>query len=200
MTQLDRKGLNMGKLIASIFVSLDNLMVGENEDMSWVVGDFNPEMGKDMDTDVMASLEAILLGRITYEIMAKYWPTARVEDEGPGVDEMNLTPKIVFSRTLQKADWGKFDNATVLKAIVPAEIERLKQQSNKPLVLMGSASIFQQFTRLGLIDEFVLWLHPVILGRGKPLFKDINPKQDLKLIKTRVYQNGVMNLILQPKK
>jgi dihydrofolate reductase len=190
----------MGKVIASIFVSLDNIMVGENEDMSWVVGNFDPEMGSDMDIDVTKSMQAIVLGRITYEIMSKYWPGARVEDEGPGVDEMNLTPKIVFSKTLQKAEWGRFDNATVLKEIVPAEIERLKKQSGKPLVLMGSASIFQQFARLGLIDEYVLWLHPVILGQGKPLFKDNNSKQDLRLINSRVYQNGVMKLILEPKK
>jgi dihydrofolate reductase len=190
----------MGKVIASLFVSLDNLMVGENEDMTWVVGNFDPEMGLDMDADVMSSMQAILLGRITYEIMSKYWPGASVVDEGPGVDEMNLTPKIVFSRTIQTAEWGKFANATVLREIVPTEIERLKVQSDKPLVLMGSASIVQQFTRLGLIDEYALWLHPVILGRGKPLFTDINPKQDLKLIKSRVYQNGVMKLILQPEK
>ncbi len=190
----------MGKVIASIFISLDNLMVGENEDMSWVIGNFDPEMGNDMDTDVTSSMQAILLGRITYDIMSKYWPGATVADEGTGVDEMNLTPKIVFSKTLQKAEWGKFDNATVLIDIVPAEIERLKKQSEKPLVLMGSASIVQQFACLGLIDEYVLWLHPIILGRGKPLFKDINPRQDLRLINSRSYQNGVMKLILEPKK
>jgi dihydrofolate reductase len=117
----------MGKVITSIFISLDNMMVGENEDMSWVVDDFNAEMANDMDADVTASMHAILLGRITYDIMSKYWPGARVQDEGPGVNEMNLTPKIVFSKTLQKAEWGTFDNATVLKEIVPAEIERLKK-------------------------------------------------------------------------
>jgi dihydrofolate reductase len=190
----------MGKIIASIFVSLDNMMVGENEDMSWVVGNFDPEMGKDMDVDVSSSMQAILLGRITYDIMSRYWPGATVADEGPGVDEMNLTPKIVFSRTIQKAEWGRYDNVTVVKEIVRAEIERLKKQSKKPLVLMGSASIVQQFTRLGLIDEYVLWLHPVVLGRGKLLFKDSTSKQNLRLIDSRVYQNGVMKLILEPKK
>jgi dihydrofolate reductase len=68
------------------------------------------------------------------------------------------------------------------------------------MVLMGSASIVQQFACLGLIDQYVLWLHPVILGRGKPLFTDINPKQTLRLINSRVYKNGVLKLILEPKK
>jgi dihydrofolate reductase len=189
----------MGKLIASIFISLDNYMVGENEDMSWVLINFDPDMGKDMDEDVTKSMQAILLGRITYEIMSSYWPDAKVEDEGPGVDEMNLTPKIVFSRTMQKAEWGSFANATVLREINPVEIERLKKQSDKPIVLMGSASIFQQLFQLGLIDEYVFWLHPVILGRGKPLFNENNDTQDLKLISSKTYKNGVIKLIFQPK-
>ncbi len=96
--------------------------------------------------------------------------------------------------------WGSFDNASILNGISPAEIDRLKKQSDKPMVLMGSASIFQQFSHLGLIDEYVLWLHPVVLGRGKPLFKDDKAKHDLQLINSRVYQNGVIKLILQPKK
>jgi dihydrofolate reductase len=189
----------MGKVIASHFVSLDNLIVGESEDMSWVIDNFDPEMATDMDAAVMRSMQAILIGRTTYDIMVKYWPTASVADEGPGVDEMNLTPKIVFSRKLREAAWGKYDNVSVFKDIVPAEIQRLKEQSDKPLVLMGSASIVQQFTRLGLVDEYVFWLHPVILGKGKPLFSDNISKLDLRLITSSVYKNGVMKLILQPK-
>jgi dihydrofolate reductase len=190
----------MGKVIASIFISLDSLMVGENEDMSWVLGNFDPEMGNDMDAEVTKSMQAILLGRTIYDIMSKYWPGPSVADEGPGVDEMNLTPKIVFSRKMQKAGWGQFDNVSVLNEIIPVEIEHLKSQSDKPLVIMGSASIVQQFARFGLIDEYVLWLHPVILGQGKPLFSGHLSKQELRLINSRVYQNGVIKLILQPKK
>jgi dihydrofolate reductase len=167
----------MGKLVASIFVSLDNIMVGENEDMSWVIDNFDPEMGSDMG-EVMGSMQAILLGRTTYDIMVKHWPgVTGVED--PGADEMNHTPKIVFSKMLQKAEWGKYANASVVKEIVPAEIERMKKQSDKKMVIMGSASLVQQLTHLDLIDEYILWLHPVILGRGKPLFKDIRARHNL---------------------
>jgi dihydrofolate reductase len=88
----------MGKLVASIFVSLDNIMVSENEDMSWVIDNFDPEMGNDMG-EFMGSMQAILLGHTTYDIMVKHWPgVTGVED--PGADEMNRTPKIVFSKTL----------------------------------------------------------------------------------------------------
>ena len=187
----------MGKLITSTFVSLDNMMVAENEDMSWVIDNFDMEMGQDMSAEVMASMQAILLGRTTYEIMVKHWPTV-TGAEDPGADEMNLTPKIVFSTTLGKAEWGKYNNATVYKEIKPAQIEQLKKQSGKPLVLMGSASIVQQLTALGLIDEYVLWLHPVILGRGTPLFSNIADRQKLQLISAKTYKNGVMKLNLAP--
>jgi dihydrofolate reductase len=124
-----RKELIMGKLTASIFVSLDNKIVGENEDMSWVIDNFDPEMGGDMG-EVMDSMQAILLGHTTYDIMVKHWPgVTGVED--PGADEMNHTPKLVFSKALPKAGWGKYDNATVIREIIPVEIERMKKQSDK---------------------------------------------------------------------
>jgi dihydrofolate reductase len=128
--------------------------------------------------------------------MAGHWPT-RTEAEDPGADQMNATPKIVFSKKLVKAGWGKWDNAKVVKEIVPDEIRRLKQQSDKSLVIMGSASIVQQFTSLGLIDVYRLWLHPVVLGRGKTLFKDIKGRHDLRLIQAKTYKNGVIALTLQ---
>ncbi len=188
----------MGKLITSTFVSLDNMMVAENEDMSWVIDDFDMDMGQDMG-GVMASMQAILLGRTTYRIMVKHWP-AVTGAEDPGADEMNLTPKVVFSSTLGKAEWGKYNNAEVYKEINPAQIEQLKKQSDKPLVIMGSASIVEQLTRLGLIDEFILWLHPVILGQGTPLFSNIDDRPKLQLISAKTYKNGVMKLNLAASK
>jgi dihydrofolate reductase len=76
----------------------------------------------------------------------------------------------------------------------------MKKQSDKKMVIMGSASLVQQFTRLDLLDEYILWLHPVILGCGKLLFKDIDYRRNFKLIRAKPYKNGVMKLILQPKK
>ena len=173
-------------------------MVGENEDLSWVTDNFDVEgMGKDMG-EVMASMQGILLGRVTYEIMTYHWPNM-TEAESPGADQMNNTPKFVFSKTLEKGAWGKYDNATVVKEINPDEMQKMKQESDKNLVIFGSASIVQQFTNLGLIDQYKLWLHPVILGKGKPLFKDIKDRHYLELIKAKPYKNGVIGLTLQPK-
>jgi dihydrofolate reductase len=187
----------MGDIVASTFVTIDNLMVGDNEDMSWVLDNFDPAMGQDMGAEVMSSMQAILIGRTTYQIMAAHWPNV-TEAEAPGADQMNHTPKFVFSRTLEKAEWGSYDNATIVKEIVPDDIKHMKQQAPEKLVIMGSASLVQQFTALGLIDQYVLWLHPVILGQGKPLFKNINDRHNLRLVNAKTYQNGVTALTLRP--
>jgi len=187
----------VGKLVASIFVSLDNIMVSDNEDMSWVLENFDPEMGSDMGAEVMNSMQAIFIGRKTHEGMIQVWPNV-TEDQSPGADAMNHTPKFVFSRTLDNASWGRYDNATVVKEIDPARIQRMKQESPERIVIFGSASIVQQMTDLGLIDEYLLWVHPVILGSGKPLFKN-NKRTDLKLVRSKAYGSGVTALTLQPK-
>jgi dihydrofolate reductase len=179
----------MRKIISSTFVSLDNFMVGDNEDMSWVINNFDGEMGEDYNRD----MGTILLGKTTYKIMANAWP-GRSESDSPGADQMNNTPKIVFSKTLEKAPWGKYDNVTLMKDIVPAEIQKLKEQPGKDMILMGSANIFQQLSDLDLIDEYRLFIHPIVLGTGKPLLQNIKGKRTLRLIRMKLYKNGAMLL------
>jgi dihydrofolate reductase len=110
---------------------------------------------------------------------------------------MNNLPKIVFSKTLQKAEWK---NSRLIKENIKDEILKIKQQPGKDMVILGSASIVQTFTNLGLFDEYRLLLHPVVLGSGKPLFKDIKDRLKLKLMKTKTYKNGVVSLDYQPAK
>ena len=191
----------MRKIIASTFVTLDGYMVGPNEDISWVMNNFNEEMG-DYAGDLMNSMDTILLGRVTYEVMIKVWPY-QTEATSPGADKMNTTPKIVFSRTLKKAEWGTYQNAVVMKDNIVEEMAKLKQQPGKNMVIYGSANLVQGFTQLGLIDEYQLLVHPLVLGKGKPLFAgmaDGHPSGiNLKLLKTEPYKNGVIVLYYQPK-
>ncbi|MGA2766477.1 MAG: dihydrofolate reductase family protein [Spirochaetia bacterium] len=187
----------MRKLIASTFLSLDGFTVGQNEDMGWVMNNFNEEMGK-YAGDLMSSMDAILLGRVTYQIMINFWP-ANTEATAPGADKMNNTPKVVFSRTLDKADWGKYKNARVVKDNVAQEIAKLKQQPGKNMVIYGSANLVQGLTRLGLIDEYQILVHPILLGAGKPLFAGLSQPVNLKLTKSETYKNGVVVLYYQPK-
>lgn len=188
----------MRKLIASIFVSLDGYMVGPNEDISWVTDNFNDEMGK-YAGDLQNSMDAILLGRVTYEIMTRYWPS-QVEATAPGADRMNNIPKMVFTKSLEKVEWGKWDNARLVRDILPEGIKNIKKLPGRNMVIYGSASIVQAMTRFGLIDEYQLLVHPVVLGAGKLLFKDIPSPVSLDLIKMEKYKNGVVVLYYQPVK
>lgn len=187
----------MRRLIASTFLSLDGFTVGQNEDMGWVMNNFNEEMGK-YAGDLMSSMDAILLGRVTYQIMINFWP-ANTEATAPGADKMNNTPKVVFSRTLDKADWGKYKNVRVVKDNVAQETAKLKQQPGKNMVIYGSANLVQGLTRLGLIDEYQILVHPILLGAGKPLFAGLSQPVNLKLTKSETYRNGVVVLYYQPK-
>jgi dihydrofolate reductase len=180
-------------------------MVGDDEDMSWVIDTFDAEMGKDIASGFQET-GAILLGRVTYDIMSAYWPTAIPDgnydydnpaegSEDPVITErMNNLPKIVFSRTLERADWN---SSSIVRDNIGEEVAKLKQQPGKDLMIQGSASVVQQLTNLGLIDEYRLLVHPVVLGSGKPLFQHIDDRATLKLIDSKVYGNGVIGVKYQ---
>ncbi len=176
-------------IIASEFVSADGYIAGLKEDMTWVTGNFNEEMGK-YAGDLMASMDTILLGRVAYQIMAGAWPNW-TEQQSPGADKMNHTPKVVLSKTLGKAPWGKYEPARIVSDSVDREIRELKQKPGKNIVVYGSANAVQGLTRMGLIDEYQLLVHPVFLGDGKRLFERMQQPTNLKLSRTQTYRNGV---------
>jgi dihydrofolate reductase len=196
----------MRKVIASTFVTLDGLMVGPNEEMDWVLDNLDGEMENDI-ADQLKSVDAILLGRVTYQIMANYWPTATAAGtsvqrsqgvEDPIItDRMNNLPKIVFSKTLQKVEWN---NSRLVKENIADEVSKMKQQPGKDLVLFAGADIASTFIQLDLIDEYRIIVNPVVLGSGKPLFKDINNRLNLKLLKTKTFSCGNVILYYQPVK
>ncbi len=145
----------------------------------------------------MNSMDTILLGRVTYEIMANAWPNS-TEETSPGADKMNNTPKVIFSRTLDRAAWGKYNNARVVKDHVAEEVTRLKQQPGKDIVIYGSANLVQGLTQLGLIDEYQLLVHPLVMGAGKRLWGDSGQPVNLKLLRTQTFKNGVVVLYYAP--
>jgi len=182
-----------------MWVTLDGFIAGPNGEMDWVMVD--DEMGKYED-DMVSSADTLILGRVTYESFAGAWPKV---PENPSVSEgekvyarkLNAMRKIVFSKTLEKAEWN---NSSLAKEVIPEEIEKMKQEPGKDMVIYGSASIVQAFTNLGLIDEYQLLVHPVVLGSGKPLFKNIKDRQNLKLIETKPFPSGVFGLYYQADK
>jgi dihydrofolate reductase len=185
----------MRKLIATEFYTLDGLMSDPKDEMDWVLGTFNDAMGT-YENEMYTNADTLFLGAVTYKIFERYWPHAADDPKtSPGNVAMahliNNARKIVFSRTIKDVSWK---NSEVRSAIDPEEIRKMKGIQGKNMLLVGSAMIVQQMTNLGLIDEYHLLVHPVILGRGKPLFKDIPEKHRLALIGTKDFGNGVVLL------
>ena len=145
--------------------------------------------------DLLRSAGTLIYGRITYQLMESYWPTAvknptgnkPMDDFAVLIDEL---PKIVYSRTLKNVDWK---NSILKKEIVKEEIVALKQQEGKPIVV-GSPSLIIALAKLGVVDEYQLSIHPIVLGNGLQLFKNIRDRIDLKLIKTKTFGCGAVTL------
>src|ERR687898_3403534 len=155
----------MRKVTAGLFLSLDGVMESPEK---WHFPYFNDEMGEAIGA-AMAAADAMLLGRVTYQEFASYWPGVSSEDQ-PFADHMNNTPKFVVSTTLDEPlEW---QNSTLIKGNVAEEIAKLKQQPGKNIGITGSATLVRSLLRDGLLDELRLLVHPIVVGRGKRLFPD----------------------------
>ncbi len=144
-------------------------------------------------SEVLRNADTIIWGRITYQLMESFWPSVVNEPTGDkAIDEFAVLiddiPKIVYSRTLHRVDWK---NTTLKNEISKEEILGLKQQPGKN-ILVGSPSMIVAFAQLGVVDEYQLCVHPVILGKGLPLFKNINESMSLKLLRTKTFESGVV--------
>ncbi len=182
----------MRKIIVSENVTLDGFFSGPKGKIDFFVRDKEIIRHIRYGTNL---IDTILFGRTTYELMVSYWPTPAAAGEEPVITNfMNNTPKIVFSKTLEKAVWN---NTGVIKEIKKEEILKMKQQPGKDIIIFGSGSIVSTLTKLGLIDDYLIFVNPVILGSGKPLFKDINDRINLKLLSTKKFNNGVVLLQYQ---
>lgn len=185
----------MRKLFAFNLVSLDGFFEGPNRELDWhnVDGEFN-----EFAIEQTSAADMLLFGRLTYQMMASFWPMPGALAADPvmaGI--MNRMPKLVFSTTLERADW---ENTRLVKRNVAEEILNLKRQPGKDLALFGSANLLATLMQLDLVDEHRLLVNPVILGSGNPLFKPANAKRNLKLIRSRTFGNGNVLLCYQPVK
>jgi dihydrofolate reductase len=169
-------------------VSLDGYFTDTSNDMSWAhAGADDPEV-RDFTAGNARGASALVFGRVTYEMMAAFWPTPMAAQMMPEVAAgMNRSKKYVFSRSLQKADWA---NTTVLNGDPAAEIAKLKHGDGPGLTVLGSGSIVRQLTAAGLIDDYQLMVCPVILGGGRTLFEGTPGRPVLKLANSRTFKNG----------
>jgi len=168
-----------------MMVSLDGFFEGPNREIDWhnVDAEFN-----EYAADLLSNVDVLLFGRVTYELMASYWPTEASRADDPIIAKrMNDISKIVFSRTLEKAEW---QNTRLVKENISDGIMKAKQQPGKDLAIFGSSDLALTFIKDGLIDEYRIIVNPMLLGGGKQLFHGLKDRVKLKLAKTRNFASG----------
>lgn len=175
------------KVMLDLAVTLDGFIEGVNGEVDWCIMD--PDMGF---ANFLNQVDTILYGRKSYDLWGQYIPKPEDSDSEKEIWELvHSKEKYVFSRTQKGTDNGAvFINDTILE-----EVNKLKNKPGKDIWLYGGASLMTTFINLGLVDEFRLSIHPVILGEGKPLFIDIKQRLNLKLVNTRTFSSGVVQLI-----
>ncbi len=181
----------MSRLILWNMLSLDGYFEGaESWDVEWFRGFFGKELAQ-FSIEQLRRADALVFGRVTYEGMAAYWPTAKGED----AELMNSLPKVVFSRTLERVDWR---NTRLVKSDLVDAVRKLKSQGSRSIYAFGSGEVCAELLAAGLFDEVRLALVPMVLGRGTTLFgRDMN-RRAMKLLEARPLANGCVILRYEP--
>ncbi len=177
----------MRKVVASELVSLDGVMESPEK---WSFQFHNDEMAEANEAG-MAEADAMLLGRVTYQEFASYWPYQNSADQ-PFTDYLNNTPKFVVSTTLEEPlEW---QNSTLIQENVAEEIAKLKRQPGKDIGIVGSGTLVRSLLRDDLLDELSLMVHPIVLGSGKRLFEEGGDQKTLELVDSKTFSTGVVYL------
>jgi dihydrofolate reductase len=176
-----------------MMVSIDGYFEGENHAIDWhnVDEDFNR-----YSIDFLDTIDTLVFGRNTYELMAAYWPTEAAANDSPVIAEkMNSLQKIVFSNTLEKAEWNK---SRLIKTSVSDEIARQKLRQCKDIAIFGSSDLALSLIPSGLINEFRIIINPVFLGKGKTILEGLDSRVNVKLLYSKTFKSGNVLLCYVP--
>ncbi len=187
------KEMSMRKVIFQMLTTLDGYFEGPDKEIDWhnVDDEFN-----NFAKDVLNNVDTLIFGRVTYQLMADYWPSVDALKDDPVVaGYMNSLNKIVVSKTLKSVEWN---NTKLIRQNVDDEILKLKKQPGKAIVIFGSSDLTVSLMKNNLVDEFRILINPVILGKGKPLFQGLNERYKLKLVSTQAFNSGNVMLIYKP--
>ena len=185
----------MRRLVVFQQVSLDGYFTDRDGDMSWA------KEGNDPEFDAFTAENArgggvLVFGRVTYELMASFWPTPLARESFPDVaEQMNARPKVVFSRTLAGAPWR---NTTLVKDDAVAALQKMKRERGEDMAILGSGNLVAQLAPAGLIDEVQLVVNPIALGGGRTMFDGIPEPLALRLTRSRTFRNGKVFLAYEP--
>jgi dihydrofolate reductase len=188
-----KKLLKMNKLSVFNFITLNGFYKGVNEDTGWHKHD---DEGSEFSAENLKAGNTLLFGRVTYEMMAGFWPTDMAYGMFPEVAKgMNSAEKVVFSTTLKTAGWH---NTTLIKENIIEAVRDMKTQPGNNLTVLGSGSIITQLAEHGLIDEYQFMFDPIAIGKGTPVFNNINKPLNLKLTSSRTFKSGSILLCYEP--
>ena len=183
----------MRRIISYTFTTLNGFYKGPGGDISWNKHDTEENA---FAVDSLQYGATLLFGRVTYDMMAGFWPTPAARNTMPEVAEgMNRADKIVFSRTLSSADW---QHTRIIRDNMIDVLKQMKQEAGKDMTLLGSGSILRQLAEHGLIDEYQIMLNPVAIGEGSPLFQGLSHPLDLRLTRSQSFKNGNILLCYEP--
>ena len=181
----------MRKVILSVMVSLDGFFDAPGEGLEKIDWHRADDEWEDYAIELLSGADTLLFGRKTYEGFAQFWPT----QEGEVARLLNTTSKVVFSTTLAEAAWN---GSRLVRDHVPEEVAKLQAQTGKDIVILGSADFAATLTQHGLIDEYRIAVNPVVLGGGTPLFQERAGRLNLKLLDTRTFKSGIVELRYAP--
>jgi dihydrofolate reductase len=181
----------MRKVILLVMVTLDGFFDGPGEGLERIDWHHADEEWQDYSVEILSGADTLLFGRKTYEGFASFWPS----QEGEVARLLNAIDKVVFSTTLTEATW---QGTRLVREHVPEAIAELKVQSGKDILVFGSADFAATLTQHGLIDEYRIAVNPVVLGEGTPLFKPHAGRRELRLLGTRIFRSGIVELRYAP--
>jgi len=174
-------------------MTVDGYIAGPNGEMDWMIFNWDNELKKYV-TELTDTVDCIVLGRKLAQGFIPYWASNPGEE---GADKMNNTSKVVFTKTLVKSEW---DNTVLAKGDLVDEIIKLKNEDGNDIIAYGGATFVSALIKQGLIDEFHLFINPAAIGNGMTIFKDLDNKQNLTLVKSISFECGIVVLNYEPKR
>lgn len=173
-------------------ISVDGFIAAPDGSLNWHFDKWTNEMEETL-CEQLSKADTILLGANTYTAMAAYWPARLLDYSYPReslavADMMNTYRKVVVSTTLTRLRW---QNTRIVKSNIPQEVLKLKQQPGKDLIIFGSGMLVSYLARFSLIDEYLLWVHPIFLGNGRPLFTGLPQALNMRLERVTNFRSGV---------
>ncbi|MGC1376517.1 MAG: dihydrofolate reductase family protein [Anaerolineales bacterium] len=183
----------MRKLKLQVQMSVDGYIAGLNGEMDFLARNWDDELKKYV-TEITEPVDCIVLGRKLAQGFIPHWASNPKEE---GADKFNSTKKVVFTKTLDKSEW---DNTVLAKGDLVDEITKLKKQDGKDIIAYGGATFVSALIKQGLIDEFHLFINPTAIGNGMTIFKELDGKQNLRLVKSTSFDCGIVVLHYEPKR